>query len=488
MTNRSDFTVADLAEGLENKRFSALELVTDLLNAAKENEELGCFLHLDGDSIKASAREADSQRAQQKSAPLLGVPIAIKDNILTHGIRTTAGSKILQDFIPPYNATVVTKLQASGALLFGKTNLDEFAMGSSNENSAFGPVRNPWNTKCVPGGSSGGSASAVAARIVPAALGTDTGGSIRQPASYCSLVGLKPTYGRVSRYGIVAFASSLDQVGPLTRTVEDCAILTEVISGHDPYDSTSIQKPVPSLRNSLHHPIQGLRIGIPKEYFIDGVNPEVKAITNQAIKLLEKLGGIPVEVSLPHTEAAVSTYYIIAPAEASSNLARYDGVRYGLRAEKPESLRDMYARTRSDGFGREVKRRIVIGTYVLSAGYYDAYYLQAQKIRTLIARDFEKAFDSQCDVIVCPTAPTTAFPLESKTSDPLEMYLNDIFTIPVNLAGVPALSVPCGFDSKGLPVGLQIIGKHWDEETILRVGHQYQLETEWHKKKPAGVR
>ncbi|MCB0337962.1 MAG: Asp-tRNA(Asn)/Glu-tRNA(Gln) amidotransferase subunit GatA, partial [Bdellovibrionales bacterium] len=386
--------------------------------------------------------------------------------------------------IAPYDATAVAKLKTAGAIVIGKTNLDEFAMGSSNENSYFGAVKNPWNTSRVPGGSSGGSAAAVAARMVPGSLGTDTGGSIRQPASFCGVVGLKPTYGRVSRYGAVAFASSLDQIGPMGKSVKDVAILTECISGRDDNDSTSMALDVPNFSGQLKRDLKGLRIGIPKEYFVTGLNPEVESAVRSAITKLESLGMVAVEVSLPHTSAAIPAYYILAPAEASSNLARFDGVRFGHRSLEANSLLEMYCQSRSQGFGPEVKRRIMMGTYVLSAGYYDAYYLRAQKIRRLIANDFKSAFEANCDVIVCPTAPTTAFALGEKVKDPLSMYLNDIFTGPLNLAGLPGLSMPCGFDSNGLPIGVQLIGKAFDELSILQVAYAYEQATDWLSRKP----
>ncbi len=404
--------------------------------------------------------------------------------ILTEGILTSAGSKILDNFIPPYSATCVRQLESAGAVIVGKTNMDEFAMGSSTENSAFGPTRSPWDPSVVPGGSSGGSAAAVSARQVPLALGTDTGGSIRQPASYCGICGLKPTYGRVSRYGVIAFASSLDQVGGFATNVRDLAHVTQAIAGHDPHDSTSVKVDVPDFLGVLGQSIKGLRLGVPKEYFISGLDAEVRQIVEKAIDSLAKLGAKVVEVSLPNTDAALAAYYILAPAEASSNLARYDGIRYGHRTENAESLEELYSRSRSEGFGAEVKRRILVGTYVLSAGYYDAYYLRAQKVRSLVALDFKKAFATQCDLIIAPTAPTTAFKIGDKVEDPIAMYLNDIFTIPVNLAGLPGMSIPCGISKAGLPVGLQLIGKPWDEATLFKIAAAYEASTDWHKKLP----
>lgn len=479
-------TISEIIDGLKEKRFSSKELVEKCIAENEKQKDLNCFITIPRDAALAEAEAADKLRSSGRSLPLLGVPIAVKDMILTKGILTTAASKILGNFIPPYDATVVSKLKNAGAIIIGKTNLDEFAMGSSNENSHFGVVRNPWNKACVPGGSSGGSAAAVTAGIVPGALGTDTGGSIRQPASLCGITGIKPTYGRVSRFGVVAFASSLDQVGTFARTAKDCALLTEVISGHDPNDSTSFNSPVPNFSSLTDASINGLRIGVPKEYFIDGVNEEVRKAVEAAISLLVSKGAKRVDISLPNTDAAVAVYYILAPAEASSNLARYDGIRYGHRAAEPRDLKDLYCRTRSEGFGVEVKRRIMLGTYVLSSGYYDAFYLKAQKVRALVKRDFDKAFSESCDVIICPTAPTTAFKIGEKANNPLEMYLNDIFTIPVNLAGLPGMSIPCGFDSGGLPIGLQLIGKPFDEESLFKVATMYQKETDWHLRRPKG--
>jgi len=429
------------------------------------------------------ARQADERLKQDSGiSPLLGIPIAVKDNFLTCGLRTTCASKILGEFVPPYDATTVQKLRAAGAVITGKTNLDEFAMGSSTENSAFFPTRNPWNLEHIPGGSSGGSAAAVGSDQCIAALGTDTGGSIRQPAAFCGVVGLKPTYGRVSRYGIVAFASSMDQVGPMTKDVRDSALLLEAIAGPDPADSTSVNRAVPRYASMLTEGVKGLRLGIPKEYFVAGMQAEVERAVRTAIVKLEKSGAVIEEISLPHTEYAVAVYYVVATAEASSNLARYDGMRYGHRADAKDLI-ETYRISRDEGFGAEVKRRIMLGTYALSAGYYDAYYLKAQKVRTLIKRDFDEAF-KRCDVIVTPTTPTTAFKLGEKTQDPLQMYLSDIYTISINLAGLPALSLPCGFDSEGMPIGLQIIGKPFDESTIFRVAYNYEQATEWHKKRP----
>ncbi len=413
---------------------------------------------------------------------LWGIPLAIKDNICTRGVRTTCSSKILEGFVPPYESTVTERLLKEGYILVGKTNMDEFAMGSSTENSGFFTTANPWSLDRVPGGSSGGSAAAVASGMVPGALGSDTGGSIRQPAAFCGVVGLKPTYGRVSRFGLVAFASSLDQIGPITRSVKDAALLLEVISGHDPMDSTSVELTVPSYTNALDRDIKGLKVGIPKEYFIEGLDPQVERPVRDAIDVIRDLGAEVKEINLPHTPYAVATYYIIATSEASSNLARYDGVKYGLRVPS-SGLLQMYMETRAKGFGQEVKRRIMLGTFALSAGYYEAYYRKAQQVRTLIKTDFEEAFN-RVDVILTPTTPTAAFRIGEKIEDPLQMYLNDIFTIPVNLAGIPAISVPCGFTPEGLPVGLQIIGRAFDEETVLRVAYQYEQKTGWHLRRP----
>ncbi len=443
------------------------------------------YLTLAKDSAMAQAEALDEQlKGWRKTTPLMGMPIAVKDNICTEGVLTTCASRMLGTFVPPYNATVVSKLRERGYLLLGKTNLDEFAMGSSTENSAFGPSRNPWNPAYVPGGSSGGSAAAVAADECAAALGSDTGGSIRQPAALCGVVGLKPTYGRVSRYGLVAFASSLDQIGPITKDVTDAAILMNAIAGHDPSDSTSADVPVPDYMKALKKKdVKKLRIGLPKEYFAEGLNPEVEQAVRQAVDVLQELGGEIKETSLPTTGAAVAAYYLIATAEASSNLARYDGVKYGLRAKQSKDLLDMYMQTRQEGFGPEVKRRIMLGTYALSAGYYDAYYGKAQAVRTLIRRDFEMAF-KEVDLIATPVTPTSAFKLGEKVQDPLEMYLSDIYTISINLAGIPAISVPCGFSKGGLPIGLQLIGRPFEEDTVLRGAYAYEQATEWRLKKP----
>ncbi len=480
-----DLTIHEARALLEAREISAVELTQAVLDRilAVDND-VKAYLTLTPEVALEQARAADAARAHQDapSSPLLGIPLAIKDVLCTAGIPTTCGSRILENFIPPYDATVVARLKAAGAVLLGKTNTDEFAMGSSTENSAFFPTRNPWDLERVPGGSSGGSAAAVAAGECLGALGTDTGGSVRQPAAFCGIVGLKPTYGRVSRYGLIAFASSLDQVGVLTRDVTDAAILLSVIAGHDPLDSTSMDVPVPDYTAALTGDIRGMRVGVPKEYFVPGMQPEVEGAVRAAVEKLAELGAEIVEVSLPHTDYALPVYYLIAPAEASANLARYDGVRYGLRVVG-SSLEDTYKQTRGQGFGPEVKRRIMLGTYALSAGYYDAYYLKAQKVRTLIKGDFDRAFE-QVDVIVAPTTPTTAFRLGEKTGDPIQMYLSDIFTLSVNLAGICGINIPCGFDRQGLPIGLQVMGPALGEMAVLRVAYAYEQATEWYTRRP----
>jgi aspartyl-tRNA(Asn)/glutamyl-tRNA(Gln) amidotransferase subunit A len=487
MGDCTTLSISELRTGLVEKKFSSVELTQAYLARIKKHSDLNAFVAVDDQRALSLAKQADAALAAGERRSLLGIPGAIKEMILTKGLETTACSKILNGFVPPYSATVVQKLESAGSLVLGKTNQDEFAMGSSNETSANGPVKNPWDHSRVPGGSSGGSAAAVAACLAPYALGTDTGGSIRQPASFCNIVGIKPTYGRVSRYGVIAYASSLDQVGPMARSVRDCAEITQVLCGHDPHDSTSVPRNLPNFVEGLGKSIKGLRLGVPREYFIKGLDATVESSVRSAIAKLVEQGAEVVDISLPHTELAVAVYYILAPAEASSNLARYDGVRFGYRAEKPTGLEDLYARSRSEGFGTEVKRRIMIGTYVLSSGYYDAFYLRAQKVRTLIAQDFQNAFRDSCDVIVCPTAPTTAFKIAEKVTDPLAMYLNDVFTIPVNLAGLPGMSLPCGFDAQGLPIGLQLIGKPWDEETLFKAAFAYESATDWHKRLPNGI-
>ncbi|OQP04151.1 aspartyl/glutamyl-tRNA amidotransferase subunit A [Geobacillus sp. 46C-IIa] len=479
-----DHTVSELHTLLQKKEVLVSELVEESYRRIGEVEEkVQAFLTLNEEQARAKAKELDDKLTKgEETHPLFGLPIGIKDNIVTKGLRTTCASKILYNFDPIYDATVMERLNAAGAITIGKLNMDEFAMGSSTENSGFQLTRNPWDLERVPGGSSGGSAAAVAAGEVPFSLGSDTGGSIRQPAAFCGVVGLKPTYGRVSRFGLVAFASSLDQIGPITRTVEDNAYLLQVISGVDPMDSTSANIPVPNYVEALTGDIKGLKIAVPKEYLGEGVDEGVRQSVLAALNVLEKLGAAWEEVSLPHSKYALATYYLLASSEASANLARFDGVRYGYRTDNAKNLIDMYKLTRSEGFGNEVKRRIMLGTFALSSGYYDAYYKKAQKVRTLIKRDFENVFE-QYDVIIGPTTPTPAFKIGEKTSDPLTMYMNDILTIPVNLAGVPAISVPCGFVD-GLPVGLQIIGKHFDESTVYRVAHAFEQATDYHKQKP----
>jgi aspartyl-tRNA(Asn)/glutamyl-tRNA(Gln) amidotransferase subunit A len=482
--NLTALTLSEASDKLRRREFSSVDLTEAVFQRiTATDDQVHAYLTLARDAAMAQARQADeSLKRDQTASPLLGVPIAVKDNFLTRGIRTTCASKILGDFMPPYDATTVAKLRSAGAVIVGKTNLDEFAMGSSTENSAFFSTRNPWNFERIPGGSSGGSAAAVAADQCIGALGTDTGGSIRQPAACCGVVGLKPTYGRVSRYGIIAFASSMDQVGPMTKDVRDSALLLQAIAGHDPADSTSVRLAVPNFAETMNGNVKGLRLGVPKEYFVSGMQPEVEQAVRNAIDTLAKSGATIAEISLPHTEYAVAVYYIVATAEASSNLARYDGMRFGHRADAKD-LTETYMVSRDEGFGAEVKRRIMLGTYVLSAGYYDAYYLKAQRVRTLIRKDFDEAF-KRCDAILTPTAPTTAFKIGEKTQDPLQMYLSDIYTISINLAGLPAISLPCGFDGDSMPIGLQIIGNHFDESTVLRTAHAYEQATEWHKKKP----
>ncbi|MCX5717893.1 MAG: Asp-tRNA(Asn)/Glu-tRNA(Gln) amidotransferase subunit GatA [Nitrospirae bacterium] len=476
-------SISEAKELLDKRKITAKELLNSIYQRIESvDSKVKAFVTLSKEKAYEMADASQKQIDEGRSLPLHGIPVAIKDNMCTKGIRTTCSSKILADFIPPYESAVTSRLNENGYVLIGKTNLDEFAMGSSTENSGFFTTRNPWDIERIPGGSSGGSAAAVAADECIAALGSDTGGSIRQPAALCGVVGLKPTYGRVSRYGLVAFASSLDQIGPITKNVKDSAILLNIISGKDPFDSTSAPVAVPDFTKVLGNEIEGLKIGIPKEYFIKGMDREIEESVKTAIKKLESLGAIPVEISLPHTEYAVATYYVLATSEASSNLARYDGVKYGFRAAGKD-LMEMYMNTRAQGFGAEVKRRIILGTYALSSGYYDAYYKKAQQARTLIKTDFEKAFNS-VDMIVTPTSPTAAFKSGEKTEDPLQMYLSDIFTISINLAGIPAISLPCGFTSNNLPIGLQIIGKHFDEESILKAAYAYEQSTDWHKRKP----
>ena len=476
-------TMAELSHALRQKKISSVELTQYFLHRIQKlNPTLHCFITVTEERALVQARAADNRIAKGNTVPLTGIPIAHKDIFCTQGIKTSCGSKMLDNFIAPYDATVVARLNAAGTVLLGKTNMDEFAMGSSNENSYYGPVKNPWNTACTPGGSSGGSAAAVAARLTPGATGTDTGGSIRQPAALCGVTGVKPTYGRVSRYGMIAFASSLDQAGPLTVSAEDAALLLNVMAAHDERDSTSIPKETPDYTATLNDDLHGLRIGLPKEYFGSSLDPAIATAVEAVRTTLTPLGVRWVDISLPHTDLAPSVYYVLAPAECSSNLARYDGVRYGYRCSNPVDLEDLYQRSRSEGFGAEVRRRILIGTYVLSAGYYDAYYLQAQKVRRLIRDDFMAAFQ-QVDVILSPATPTPAFRLGEKTYDPVAMYLSDIYTIATNLAGLPGLSMPAGF-TRELPIGVQLIGNHFAEARLLNLAHRYQQLTDWHRRLP----
>ena len=484
--------IAELAPALASKRLSSVELTTALFDRIDAlNPRLNAFLARDRKRALGAARAADARLAAGNATPLTGIPIAHKDVLMTAGWKTTCGSRMLENFVAPYSAFVVERLADADMVLVGKTNMDEFAMGSSSETSYFGPVKNPWNVDYVPGGSSGGSSAAVAARLVPAATGTDTGGSIRQPAALSGVCGLKPTYGVCSRYGLIAFASSLDTPGPLAQTAEDCALLLNAMAGHDPRDSTSLDRPREDYARLLRapagaKPLAGLRIGLPKEYFGEGVDADVAAAVDAALGEFRKLGATTVEVTLPDVDLSVPVYYVIAPAEASSNLARFDGVRYGHRAAKHNDLTDMYKKTRAEGFGAEVKRRILVGTYVLSHGYYDAYYLKAQQVRRLIAEGFQRAYQ-QCDLILGPTAPTAAFKLGAKTSDPVQMYLNDIFTVAGNLTGAPAISIPCGFDRNGLPIGLQLQGNHFTESLILNAAHRFQQATDWQRREPADI-
>ncbi len=476
-------SIRELAPLLAAGEVSPVEVAEQCLaRIAARDGELNCFLTVDAPGARAQARAAEARLRQGEGTALTGVPLALKDVLVTQGLRTTCASRILENFIPPYDATVCARLRREGAVFLGKVNMDEFAMGSSTENSGFGPTHNPWHRDYIPGGSSGGSAAAVAADFCLGSLGSDTGGSIRQPACHCGVVGLKPTYGRVSRYGLVAFASSLDQIGPLTKEVGDAALLLQAIAGHDPRDSTSVPAPVPDYLESLGREIRGLKVGVPREYFGSGLDPEVEAAVRQALGTLAGLGAELVEVSLPHTEYAVAAYYLIATAEASSNLARYDGVKYGLRAEG-KNLLEMYASTRTQGFGAEVRRRIMLGTYALSAGYYEAYYRKASQVRTLIRRDFETAF-KECALLATPVSPTPAFQLGEKLADPLTMYLSDIFTISVNLAGIPGISVPCGFSSLGLPIGLQLLAPPFGEAGLLQAAYAFEQATDFHRRKP----
>jgi aspartyl-tRNA(Asn)/glutamyl-tRNA(Gln) amidotransferase subunit A len=477
-----ELTIHEALTGLRAGEFSSVELTNALLARIDAvDSQVQAYLTVTREGALSQAQAADAQRARGEEAPLLGVPLAIKDVLATAGVQTTCGSKILQGFKPPYTATSVKRLAAAGAVMLGKVNCDEFAMGSSNENSGYFVTRNPWNLERVPGGSSGGSAAAVAAQAALGALGTDTGGSVRLPASFCGIVGLKPSYGRISRYGLVAYGSSLDQIGPMTKDVRDTALLLQVMAGADPLDSTCLNAPVPDYGAALGDSVAGLRIGLPKEYFIAGIQPEVEQAVRAAIAQLESLGAQIVPVSLPNTDKALPVYYLVATAEASANLSRYDGVRFGHSAQA-DSMFDNFRQTRGQGFGPEVKRRIMLGTYALSAGYYDAYYLKAQQVRTLIKQDFERVF-AEVDLIACPVSPSTAFRIGEKTDDPLEMYLTDVFTISMNVAGICGISVPCGFDSSGLPIGLQLVGPHLGEETLLRAAYAYEQSTDWHKQR-----
>lgn len=479
-----EWTIRQAHEQLKAKSISARELTESVLSRIEAVEgRIGAYITVTREIALEAAAKADADIARGAIQPLTGIPLAVKDVISTRGLKTTCASKILEHYVPPYDATIMTRLYSQGAVIVGKTNMDEFAMGSSTENSAFHLTRNPWDPTRVPGGSSGGSAAAVAAGECLGAIGSDTGGSVRQPAAYCGVVGMKPTYGRVSRYGLVAYASSLDQIGPLTRDVADCALLMNVLCGYDPKDSTSVNREVPDFQEVLGQDIKGLVFGVPQEYFAAGLDPEVEKAVKEAMRTFEELGGSCREISLPHSEYAVAVYYIIAMAEASSNLARYDGVKYGYREGDGRSLMEMYQRTRSNGFGSEVLRRIMLGTYVLSAGYYEAYYRKASQVRTLILRDFQRAF-SECDLILSPVSPTPAFPLGEKISDPLKMYLTDIYTISANLTGIPGLSLPCGFSGEGLPIGLQILGNHFGEATMLKAAYAFEQATDHHRRRP----
>jgi aspartyl-tRNA(Asn)/glutamyl-tRNA(Gln) amidotransferase subunit A len=475
-------TIRQLAQGLRSGEFSSVELTQHFLQRIQQYPELNAYITITEDSALQAAQAADQRLATGDATLLTGIPIAHKDIFCTLGVKTSCGSKMLDNFIAPYNATVVEKFNHAGAVTLGKVNMDEFAMGSSNETSFYGPVRNPWDTQTVPGGSSGGSAAAVAAGLAVAATGTDTGGSIRQPAAFCGITGLKPTYGRVSRYGMIAYASSLDQGGPMTRNAEDAAILLQTMAGFDPKDSTSADVAVPDYLANLDQPLAGLKIGLPKEFFAEGLDNEIAGVLEAALAEYQKLGAELVDISMPNLNVAIPTYYVIACAESSANLSRYDGVRFGYRCENPADLADLYTRSRGEAFGKEVKRRILMGTYALSAGYYDAYYLKAQKVRRLISQDFQQAL-AQVDVIMSPVTPTTAFGIGAKMDDPIAMYLADIYTIAINLAGLPAMSIPAGF-SGGLPVGLQLIGNHFAEDRLLNIAHQYQQATDWHQQSP----
>jgi aspartyl-tRNA(Asn)/glutamyl-tRNA(Gln) amidotransferase subunit A len=487
MGSLNTLTVRQAVHHLEQGACSSEELVRDLLSARMAHDgDIHGYLQMDAEGALAEARRADADRKKGCRGRLLGVPLAVKDILNVAGQSCRCGSRILEGYVSPYDATTVARLRAEGAIFLGRTNMDEFGMGSSNENSAFGPTRNPWNTACVPGGSSGGSAAVVAADMALAALGSDTGGSVRQPAAFCGCTGLKPSYGRVSRYGLVAYASSLDQVGTLAKDVDDAALLLGIMAGRDPHDSSSVDAPVDDYAAACGMDLKGMKLGLPKDYFVGGLDPAVERAIRAAIERCRELGAEVVEVSLPHTSVAIPTYYIVATAEASANLARFDGVRYGFRADGAEDVLDLYGRTRAQGFGSEVKRRIILGTYVLSGGYHDAYYVRAQKVRTLIRRDFETVFET-CDALLAPVAPTAAYRLGEKMADPLQMYLGDVFTVPASLAGICGLSVPCGFTPSGLPVGLQVLGPAFGESRVLRVGSAYQKSTDWHRRRPPVV-
>ena len=476
-------TIKQIQQGLAQKKFSSVEITQQFLDRIdSHNSTINCFITVTGELALQQAKSADLAIAQGEAQALTGIPLAHKDIYCTDGIKTSCASRMLDNFIAPYDATIIEKFKLGGAVMLGKTNMDEFAMGSSNENSFYGPVANPWDFERVPGGSSGGSAAAVAASLAPAATGTDTGGSIRQPAALCGISGIKPTYGRVSRYGMIAFGSSLDQGGPLAHSAEDCAILLQTMAGFDPRDSTSIDRVVPDYSEHLNADIRGLKIGLPKEFFAEGLDADVATVIETAIQEYRRLGAEVVDIQLPNSNLAIPVYYVVAPAECSSNLSRFDGVRFGHRCDNPEDLEDLYKRSRAEGFGDEVKRRIMIGTYVLSAGYYDAYYLKAQQLRRLIKQDYEKAFE-QVDVILCPVTPEVAFKQGAKTDDPVSMYLQDIYTLSLNLAGLPGMSIPAGF-SQQLPVGMQLIGNYFDESRLLNVAHRFQQATDWHLKAP----
>ncbi len=478
-----DKTLKQLSDGLVAGEYSSAELTASYLDQIKAKDSTyNAFISVTEEQALAAAKSADERRAAGETNALLGLPIAIKDIFCTEGVKTSCGSKMLDNFIAPYESTATAKLKEAGMVMLGKTNLDEFAMGSSTESSFYGPTKNPWNLDTVPGGSSGGSAVAVSAGLAPAALGTDTGGSIRQPAAFCGITGLKPTYGRVSRWGMIAYGSSFDQGGPMTQTAEDSALVLNAIAGFDSKDSTSMDQPVEDYTANLNNSLEGLKIGLPKEYFGEGLDDDIQAAVMEAVKSFEQQGAIVKEISLPRTELSIPAYYIIAPAEASTNLSRFDGVRFGYRCKDPKDLMDLYTRTRAEGFGDEVKRRIMIGTYALSAGYYDAYYNKAQKLRRMIKQDFQAAL-ADVDVIMGPTTPSTAWKMGAKSNDPVDMYLEDIYTLSVNLAGLPGMSLPCGFKD-GMPVGLQVIGNYFDESRLLNIGHQFQQATDWHTKKP----